>query len=248
MHAYSSNAMHAQRPLSLADLELTAPSTVVVLAPHPDDFDAIAVSLRWLQSHGHKIHVAVLTAGANGIEDGWDGIYGKECKAKIRELEQRASCACFGLPKERLQFLRLWDSDCNPDRDAVDLDTLQSYLLERRPELVFLPHYNDSNRTRRRTCGSFATIAQANRLQVLAALAQDAKTLDMRIDLCTEFGEEEAAWKAELLRLHRSQQERNLKTRGHGFDQRVLTVNRAAAKSAGSTLPYAEAFELRRFE
>lgn len=237
--------MRAQRRLSFEALRLSAPLTVVVLAPHPDDFDAIAVSLRWLQARGHEIHVAVLTTGANGIEDGWDGIFSKERKAEVREEEQRTSCARFGLPEERLQFLRLWDG--NPDRDARDLETLQDYLLKRRPELVFLPHGNDSNPTHRRTYESFAAIAQANQLSALAFLAQDAKTLDMRIDLCTEFGDEEAAWKAALLRLHCSQQERNLKTRGHGFDERVLAVNRATAEAIGSPLPYTEAFELRRF-
>lgn len=69
----------------------------------------------------------------------------------------------------------------------------------------------------------------------------------MRPDLYTYFGEEEAAWKAQLLRFHRSQQERNLKTRGQGFDQRVLEVNRQAVAEAGGPLPYAEVFELQAF-
>ncbi|MBK4736313.1 PIG-L deacetylase family protein [Noviherbaspirillum pedocola] len=240
--------MSVQKPCTLEELQFATPQTVVVLAPHPDDFDAIAVSLRRLQSCGHAIHVAVLTTGANGIEDGWNGITDRQAKAQVREAEQRSSCAHFGLPEERLQFLHLWENEDDPDRDAVDLDRLQTYLLQRRPDLVFLPHCNDSNRTHRRTYERFVTIAHMHRLQVLAFLAQDAKTLEMRIDLHTDFDEEEAAWKAELLRLHRSQQERNLKTRGHGFDQRVLAVNRAAAQAMGSALPYAEVFELRRFD
>jgi hypothetical protein len=69
----------------------------------------------------------------------------------------------------------------------------------------------------------------------------------MRPDLYAYFGEEEAAWKAQLLRFHRSQQERNLKTRGQGFDQRVLDVNRRAAADAGGLMPYAEVFELQAF-
>jgi LmbE family N-acetylglucosaminyl deacetylase len=239
--------MPKPNPSNLDELEFAAPLTVVVLAPHPDDFDAIAVSLRWLQSRGHTIHVAVLTTGANGIEDGWEGLVGRERKAAVREAEQRASCAHFGLPEDRLQFLRLWENDGCPDRDAADLDRLRAYLLDRRPDLVFLPHGNDSNHTHRRTYESFVAIAQANALELLAFLAKDAKTLDMRIDLRTDFGEEEAAWKSELLRLHRSQQERNLKVRGQGFDQRVLALNRVAAMATGSASPYAEVFELRRF-
>ena len=48
-----------------------------------------------------------------------------------------------------------------------------------------------------------------------------------------------------MLRHHRSQQERNLRTRGHGFDARVLEVNREAARELGAALPYAEVFELK---
>jgi len=77
-------------------------------------------------------------------------------------------------------------------------------------------------------------------------LNQDAKTLQMRVDLFLEFGEDDAHWKAELLRRHRSQQARNLRTRGAGFDARVLEVNRRAAAELGTPLPYAEAFELVR--
>jgi hypothetical protein len=61
-------------------------------------------------------------------------------------------------------------------------------------------------------------------------------------------GEEEAAWKARLLRFHRSQHERNLKTRNQGFDERVLRLNREIATQIDGSLPYAEAFELQRFD
>lgn len=80
----------------------------------------------------------------------------------------------------------------------------------------------------------------------MGCLNQDAKTLQMRVDLYFEFGEADAAWKGKLLRFHRSQQERNLGTRGTGFDARVLRVNRKAAEALGSALPYAEVFELMR--
>ena len=75
----------------------------------------------------------------------------------------------------------------------------------------------------------------------------DAKTVSMRPDLYMYFNEEDAAWKAQLLRFHRSQQERNLKTRGQGFDQRVLTLNRQAAIKGSGRMPYAEVFQLEPF-
>ncbi len=69
----------------------------------------------------------------------------------------------------------------------------------------------------------------------------------MRSDLFTGFDADLADWKAQLLRHHRSQQQRNLRTLGIGFDARVLQLNRAAAASLGLDEPYAEVFELMRF-
>jgi LmbE family N-acetylglucosaminyl deacetylase len=247
MQAHPLDALPAQRPLLLSSLALPAPLTVVVLAPHPDDFDAIAVSMRHLQAQGHDIHAAVLTTGASGVEDGWNGAQGPDAKAAIREAEQQASCRFFGLPADRLVFLRLWEGAGGQSQDEADYRKLRSYLRTRRPDLVFLPHGNDSNRTHRRTYETFQEIVTADKAQVLACLNLDAKTLSMRPDLYMYFGEKDAAWKAELLRFHRSQHERNLKTRGHGFDERVLNLNRESAAKAAGPMPYAEVFELQSF-
>jgi hypothetical protein len=69
----------------------------------------------------------------------------------------------------------------------------------------------------------------------------------LRPDIYTAFGEEDAQWKAQLLRFHDSQQQRNLNTRGHGFDQRILDTNRQIARELGLQAPYAEAFEVEMF-
>jgi LmbE family N-acetylglucosaminyl deacetylase len=244
------DTLPAHRPLTLSELPLPAPLEIVVLAPHPDDFDAIGVTLHRLHRQGHSLHLAVLTTGANGIEDGWNGLRNTAAKAAVREAEQRASCDFFSLPPECLSFLRLWEkqgSDAGDGSDVKDLEKLRDYLHARNPDMVFLPHGNDSNRTHRRTYESFREIALKDRLTLLACLNLDAKTIDMRADLFICFDEEAAAWKADLLRFHRSQQERNLSSRGYGFDERVLKVNRDAATSANSPLPYAEVFELQRF-
>lgn len=226
-------------PRSLRDLELPDALTVLVLAPHPDDFDAIAASLRHLHRRGHAVHVAVLTTGASGVEDGFAGAADDAAKAALREAEQRESCALFGLPRERLDFLRLWGPGAGDE-----IAGLRAWMAARPADLLFMPHGNDSNRTHRRTYEAVRAVAAEAGLQAWACLNQDAKTLDMRVDLYFDFDEEEAAWKARLLRCHRSQQERNLRTRGHGFDERVLQVNRQAAAALGLALPYAEAFEL----
>ncbi|WP_342593272.1 PIG-L family deacetylase [Ramlibacter agri] len=224
-------------PRSLRELHLPRPLQVAVIAPHPDDFDAIGATLRHLHMQGHAIEVAVMTNGANGV----DGEASTEEKTALREEEQRASCAFFGLPPGRLHFLRLWEQ-----ADEDELAGLRAWMAGRRPDLLFLPHGNDSNRTHRRTFEAVRAVAAEQGLNAWACLNQDAKTADMRVDLFCGFDQEEADWKACLLRCHRSQQERNLRTRGTGFDERVLQVNRGAAQALGSALPYAEVFELLR--
>jgi len=79
------------------------------------------------------------------------------------------------------------------------------------------------------------------------AIIHDPKTIRLRTDIYLPFGEEAAGWKASLLRCHRSQQQRNLNTRGHGFDERILQVNRRIAQDLGLAELYAEAFELECF-
>lgn len=236
-------------PLNLLHLSLPSPLTLVVLAPHPDDFDAIAVTLRFFHQRGDTIHLAVLTSGASGVEDGYAGVDGDADKAALREREQTASCAFFGLPTERLNFLRLPpDEKGNPRLDADNHQRVRDYLLPRKPDLVFMPHGNDSNVTHQRTYALFRAVALADNLQTWAVLNQDAKTIAMRTDLITPFDAATAAWKAELLRLHQSQHQRNLNTRGHGFDERVLAINRKNAADLDlDNDEYAECFELERF-
>lgn len=229
----------AAEPRLLRALALPSPLVVAVVAPHPDDFDAIAVTLQLLQQQGHTLHVAVVTTGASGVDDGFGGALDDAGKAALRESEQRASCAAFGLPPGRLSFLRMW---AGGDDDAP----LRDWLDAVRPALVFMPHGNDSNRTHRRTCEAVVTAAAALRLEAWACLSQDAKTRGMRVDLVVDFDAGEAAWKAQLLRLHASQQARNLRMRGEGFDARVLAVNRQAALDLATRQSHAEVFELQR--
>jgi len=73
---------------------------------------------------------------------------------------------------------------------------------------------------------------------------RDPKTIEMHTDLYMPFGQEEAEWKGELLRFHDSQHQRNLRTRGHGFDERILAVNREIARDLALAHEYAEAFEV----
>jgi LmbE family N-acetylglucosaminyl deacetylase len=228
----------------LTELPWQERMTALVLAPHPDDFDAIALTLRWLHERGHALHLAVLTTGASGVDDGDGDAHTNSAKAELREQEQRASCRFFGLAESRLSFLRLWGDAALQTQDA---ECLRAQVLALRPDLVFMPHGNDSNATHRRTYQSFRALAAQERLNLHACLNQDAKTQGMRSDLVMPFGPADAQWKAELLRHHGSQQQRNLRMRGIGFDERVLQLNRDAAASVGLEQPFAEVFELERY-
>lgn len=235
-------------PFRLSELAWSQVLHVCVLAPHPDDFDAIGISLRHLHERGAKIWLAVLTSGASGVEDGYAGSFGEIDKARLREAEQGASCRFFGLPQENLCFLHLpLEAKDEAPPDAASVSCLRAYLNGIKPQLVFLPHGNDSNAAHRRSYRLLRLLAETDKLPLAALLNQDAKTIAMRHDCVMPFDEKAARWKAELLRLHASQQQRNLNTRGYGFDERVLQINRASAATLGLELPYAEVFELERF-
>lgn len=241
-------ALEVTLPLNFDALGLPAGGRLMVLAPHPDDFDAIAVTLQRFARCDWEVHVAVLTTGVSGVEDGYGGATTAQDKAALRETEQRASCTAFGLPPEHLHFLRLDEDENGHQReDEANRQRVASVLTAVDPHCVFMPHGEDTNTAHRRTWSMFEAVARAEGLQVWAWLNRDAKTLAMREDVYTLFGAEEAEWKARLLRLHDSQQSRNLRTRGAGFDTRVLEVNRAAAREAGFDEGLAEVFELRRF-
>jgi hypothetical protein len=74
-------------------------------------------------------------------------------------------------------------------------------------------------------------------------LNRDPKTVSMKTNLLQYFGDEDADWKALLLRCHASQQQRNLRVRGYGLDERILRVNRRIASEFPGAGNYAEAFE-----
>ncbi|RYY73478.1 MAG: PIG-L family deacetylase, partial [Comamonadaceae bacterium] len=131
----------AAQPRLLRALALPGPLAVAVVAPHPDDFDAIAVTLQLLQQQGHALHVAVVTTGASGVDDGFGGALDDAGKAALRESEQHASCAAFGLPPGRLAFLRMW---AGGDDDAPLRDWLDAVRPDGRPNAAQLARCSDS--------------------------------------------------------------------------------------------------------
>jgi LmbE family N-acetylglucosaminyl deacetylase len=241
------------------ELEVPFGLRVLVLAPHPDDFDVIAVTLRRLQKAGSPIHLAVLTSGASGVEAEYCSSGDWEIRSELREHEQRRSCRFFGLQEANFQFLRLSeDTDGHMTRDEGNLERLRVCMVDRAPEIIFLPHGNDTNADHRRTHLMMRQIAVFSKLTFMAFLVRDPKTIEMRDEVLTFFGQEEADWKAELMRSHDSQQQRNLNARGYGLDDRILRLNQETAarvlSANDSSSPvvsedmYAEAFEMEIWE
>jgi LmbE family N-acetylglucosaminyl deacetylase len=239
--------MHAAKPKPVQSL-ITSPSLrITVLAPHPDDFDAIGVTLRKLNENGNPIHLAVLSS-CSGVEDAFCSPPTLEVKSRTRQQEQRDSCQYFGLPAGVLEFPSLQlDSEGQPALTAANTEMLRIILQDSGADIVFLPHGHDSNAGHRQTWAMFRRAAAQLGRPLTAFYNHDPKTIALRVDAFTGFGESLASWKGELLRFHRSQQHRNLLRRGYGLDTRILDANGAMAKQLGLEEAFAEAFELERF-
>ncbi len=93
-----------EKPWLFEHIEIDPRARILVLAPHPDDFDAIGVSMRCLHDQGNPIYVGVMSSGSSGVEDRFCMPPTPDVKRRIREREQRASCAFFDLPSGRLTF------------------------------------------------------------------------------------------------------------------------------------------------
>ncbi|MDP2036880.1 MAG: GNAT family N-acetyltransferase [Ignavibacteria bacterium] len=232
-------------PVILKELKIPSSLQVVLLAPHPDDFDAIGITMRTLHENGNKISLAVLTTGVSGVEDVYAEKIDNADKTAIREEEQKASIEYFGLLPEQITFLRLENDETK--HMAVTENNfvrIKEFWEKHQPDIVFLPHGNDTNVDHQRTYAMFKKILETETKPVVAFLNKDPKTIVIRNDVITTFDEADAAWKGELLRFHKSQHERNLRTRNHGFDERILSVNRKDAEELCLQNKYVEIFEL----
>jgi LmbE family N-acetylglucosaminyl deacetylase len=237
--------LRSSRPLRLDVGVLPRDVRILVLAPHPDDFDETGIALRRFSERGAMIELYVLSSSANGVEDSFCVPPTDEAKAAVREEEQRRSCLFFGLPDNALRFFRLpVGAGGYLIDDDSSFETIRKAVSRHCPDIVFLPHGNDSNPDHRLVHRWWSFLHAGASISASAFLFRDPKTIDLRVDAFAPFSEEEAAWKAELLRFHRSQHVRNLRTRGNGFDDRILSINRESARRLKIVEPYAEAFEL----
>jgi LmbE family N-acetylglucosaminyl deacetylase len=235
--------------VSLGDYSFSSSLRLLVLAPHPDDFDAIAVMLKYFQVNGNPILLLVLTGGSSGVKDSFLEHPTEQRKVKIREAEQINALEFFGFPLSHVRFLRL------PEDEQGDMilddgcrKTVGKFFQEFDPDMIALPYGQDSNPSHQRTFALARQLAVAASKAVLAFYNQDPKTIGIQLDAFIAFDQATSSWKREMLRFHQSQQTRNLQTRGHGFDDRILMVNAAIAEQLQTYQSYAEGFQVELFE
>jgi len=245
-------------------VRLPTEGKVLVLGPHPDDPESIAITCRLLMHYGCEIWYTIVSMSPSGVEDPYakkwgndDSISLEKKKIEIRRMEQTSAAQMFGLTRDRLAFLGIEETK---ERDSPEnLTRMKDHLESVDPDIVIMPMGNDSNQTHAWVYDVFRKCAKAITLKkekpIIALYNEDPKTIKMRHDLFVLFGEESGDWKRTLLRVHTSQQQRNIHSRGIGFDDRILSMNHLSYRLLQARLPtadasakYAEVFQIELFD
>ncbi|MBM4341391.1 MAG: hypothetical protein FJ110_17840 [Deltaproteobacteria bacterium] len=245
-------------------IRLPTDAKVLILGPHPDDPESVSITCRILMRSGCDLWVTIVTLSPSGVEgeyaQRWENknsIDLEKEKVDIRRREQTLATERFGLPLDRLTFLDIEeDKGVNVPHHSAKI---RDHLLSIAPDIVILPIGKDPNQTHARVYQVFQEAARDLTLKkekpVVALYNEDPKTLEIRHDLFVLFGEKNAEWKKALLRIHDSQQQRNINHRGIGFDERILHMNHLSYKRFQEMLPhvdspaqYAEVFEIELFD
>jgi len=237
---------------------------VLLLGPHPDDPESVAITCRILMRLGCDIWATIVSMSPSGVKDEYaqrwqnnNSISLQKKKIEIRRREQTRATEMFGLTPDRLTFLGIEEDKGldSPNHSAK----IRDHLLSMAPDIVIMPIGKDSNPTHARVYQVFRECVEDLTLKkekpVVALYNEDPKTLEIRHDLFVLFDEESAEWKRALLRVHHSQQQRNINSRGIGFDDRILRMNHLSYKRLQEMLPhaddpakYAEVFEIELFD
>jgi LmbE family N-acetylglucosaminyl deacetylase len=237
---------------------------VLVLGPHPDDPECAAVTCRLLMRFGCDLWYTIVDMSPSGVEDRYVKKWGREnsiplekTKIEIRRMEQISAAEMFGLTQERITFLGI--EGAKELSTTENLTRMNEHLESVAPDIVIMPAGNDSNQTHVWVHQAFRqcvkSIALKKQKPVVALYNEDPKTIEMRHDLFVLFGDESGDWKRALLRVHTSQQQRNIHSRGIGFDERILNMNhlryrlfRESLSTVDGSAKYAEVFEIELFD
>ncbi|OGF98797.1 MAG: hypothetical protein A2Z86_02650 [Candidatus Glassbacteria bacterium GWA2_58_10] len=246
-------------------------ATVLALAPHPDDPDSIAVTLRILANAGCRVSYMIVSSSYGGVTGGYALKYAIEngeptggdleaCKAKLRREEQLESARMAGFVGDRLEFLTVEEGERgNLIESERNRQIIEQALAAADPDIAVMPYGEDTNIAHVLVYRYFRecafNLAKTRKRPILGLYNRDPKTINITEQLVVPFEGEAARWKASLLRAHRSQHERNLEERGYGFDERILRTNREIQQSLQARVlepwkeecPYAEAFQVECF-
>ena len=246
---------------------------VLMLAPHPDDAEAVGVTLRMFAGAGCEVVYKIACLSPGGVDDEFALAAAERenllfnnpddlahYKKEIRRAEQLESARCAGFLVQEPEFLELEE---DPEGRLVDsranAESIAAVLTAEAPDAALMPIGEDTNIDHVLVCRWFrraaAEHAASRGRPILGLYNRDPKTLRITEQLAVPFDEASARWKAELLALHRSQQERNLAQRGHGLDERILRINRPAwervkkflAAEQAAKYSYAEVFQVELF-
>ncbi|MEA2064117.1 MAG: PIG-L family deacetylase [Gemmatimonadota bacterium] len=250
---------------------------IMVLAPHPDDAEAVAVTLRLFAEAGCEVQYKICCLSPSGVTDEFaerkaeaEGvpIIGADelsaYKKIIRRAEQLESTRLAGFPGQEggdcVKFLDLEENSRGSLLDTEkNAEAIAGVLSGSAPDIVLMPWEEDTNSDHVLVCRYFRRAAEmlaaSTGRPMLGLYIRDPKTLVMTEHLAVPFGEKAARWKAGLLKAHRSQHERNLSLRGHGMDERILQVNRDSWQRISKIFPsetaakyfYAEIFQVELF-
>lgn len=212
---------------------------VMIFAPHPDD-DIIACggSIARHVQKGNRVSIVYLSSGEAGSLT-----YPPESLAKIREAEAQKAASKLGVTD--LIFLR------NPDGyirfECEVLENIIRLIRNKKPNLVYLPHENESTRDHQQTfylvmeacqraAGPWFQNCGQETWSVNSILAYEVWT-PLPIFTTTEDISDFISIKLAALREHQSQ------VSDIAYDEAVLGLNRYRGITSG-TGKYVECFQL----
>ena len=243
------NSLNEENAVSLIGKygEISPPDggKVLALSPHPDDPEAVVLALRWFAESGCTVSYAIVTSGHSGVEDDWacdkaakSGVQLSDkdslvdFKIESRRKEQIKSMRLAGITAGEPLFMSVEEDENSKiiDNDQ-NLELFINLLEEQKPDIVILPNGNDTNHDHRICFKLFREavarlMMQGSKIPSAVLYNRDPKTIEMYDRIILPYDEDQAQWKARLLRAHLSQHERNLKQRGIGFDSRILDSDR----------------------